>query len=886
MKKLSLLFMILLLFTANITLASPVGKIIYTEGRVDVLKPGQTVATPVSKGDSVEVGDIYRAKSNSKAEIAFVNKNVLRIAQNTRTEIKEYSIEGDRSSGVIKLYRGKVQAIAGEEFVKRVSAFAEGNKLEVHTPNAVAGVRGTVFAVSYEGGITWIFCLEGKVYAFNWANPSVIILIPANFISNVGGENPPTQPMGLGKGYFETYIMPWVTKNLEKITEIWQLGTGGGAGTDTTPPVLTLTSSSATPGWSGDLSSLSFTISSDETAALFYGFDGSEWTSTLGTVSLADIAEGDHTFKYFGIDEAGNVTPVTYLDFDLTRYTYTGVAHNNGSFGMSADVSGNVAAICNQEWGGWNLSLYFGYYESTPSGQFQVVAGGTNSAITGDGYWLSLINMSASGDEVSGTLSGSLNLTHLTQYTLGTGTGTLTGAYLSSGGSGTWEASAQGQYASEDLTFVSDFYADLYYYDGSLPNYEGTLEGLMGGTSSLWTATQTEQALFTAIGTFYYDSNPTQIWGTEVYSNNYQYDTKTTYDGGTYYGYIGGTKDPDNNLDGRFRAIYIDPSNQAGYLMGSLTGKYYSDIDMFEMDGSAYPVQIFDSISGINPGNLYTSLLYNTFGVSGSGTFPSGSIGIDSGQMNETFTPNRELAIWKNVIYGTYSGTTSNTWTLSTTSNIDGSYYSGTETTGTLWSTGSDYKLAGSTVGYGADISTAKTWISVGETLGTYNPGYSSFQAVQMGINLETTQFLTMAGKIGSTPNIAALQAMNIPCVEVGRATLTGSGNGFSSLAMSDVIFFASNALAKPTIWATGSVTGNYSTPPSLGSPIGLSGSGLNANFTFQGWNPGGAPGNWVAGVNGTGGFNGSTTFSGAAAGTGAGSGSGSISGTGAGVAK
>lgn len=447
-----------------------------------------------------------------------------------------------------------------------------------------------------------------------------------------------------------------------------------------------------------------------------------------------------------------------------------------------------------------------------------MVAGGTNGGPAGDGYWLSLINMNASGDELSGTLSGSLTLTHLTEYTLGTGTGTFTtGTYTFDGENGTWEATAQGQYASRDLTFVSDFYADLYYYDGSGPNYEGTLDGLMGGTSSLWTASRTEQALFTAIGTFYYDSNPTQIWSTEVYSYNYQYGTNTTYDGGAYYGYIGGTKDPDNNLDGRFMAIYVNPSNQAGYLMGSLTGKYYSGINMFEMDGSAYPVQIFDSISGINPGNLYTSLLYNTFGVSGSGTFPSGSIGIDSvnSQMSEAYTTNRELAIWKNVIYGTYSGTTSNTWTLSTSSNIYGEYLSGTETTGTLWSTGSDYKLAGSTVGYGADIYTAKTWISVGETLGTYNLDYSSFQAVQMGVNLETRKFLEMAGKIPGTPNIAALQAMNIPCVEVGRATLTGSGNNFTSLSMNDVIFFASNALAKPAIWATGSVTGNYSAPPS-----------------------------------------------------------------------
>src|SRR4030042_464074 len=100
MKRLIIFLGILLLFAANIAFAAPVGKVTYVEGRVDVLKPGKTVAIPVSKGDPVDVGDIYRAKSNSKAEITFVNRNALRIAQNTRTEVKEYAIEGGRSSGV------------------------------------------------------------------------------------------------------------------------------------------------------------------------------------------------------------------------------------------------------------------------------------------------------------------------------------------------------------------------------------------------------------------------------------------------------------------------------------------------------------------------------------------------------------------------------------------------------------------------------------------------------------------------------------------------------------------------------------------------------------------------------------------------------------------
>ncbi|MFH1148224.1 MAG: hypothetical protein V1736_11025, partial [Pseudomonadota bacterium] len=69
--------------------AAPVGRITYLEGRVDVLKSDQNIARPASVGGAVEVGDIYRAKSAGKAEITFVNKNILRIGARTRIEIQE-----------------------------------------------------------------------------------------------------------------------------------------------------------------------------------------------------------------------------------------------------------------------------------------------------------------------------------------------------------------------------------------------------------------------------------------------------------------------------------------------------------------------------------------------------------------------------------------------------------------------------------------------------------------------------------------------------------------------------------------------------------------------------------------------------------------------------
>ncbi len=94
MKRISLAFLLIVfcfLFISTIVAeAAPVGKITRIEGRVDVLKTGQRSVMNVSLGDSVDVGDIYRAKTNSRAEITF----------STRTSSGSHRRHGCRSASI------------------------------------------------------------------------------------------------------------------------------------------------------------------------------------------------------------------------------------------------------------------------------------------------------------------------------------------------------------------------------------------------------------------------------------------------------------------------------------------------------------------------------------------------------------------------------------------------------------------------------------------------------------------------------------------------------------------------------------------------------------------------------------------------------------------
>ena len=139
---------ILIPFTA---LASPVGKFTNVEGRVDITRSDQA-AVQVSIGDEVFEKDIIRAKSKSRAEILFVDGNVMRIAQSTRVEISEFISNDEQKSTVIKLFRGKVQNKV-KKFIG--SLFGRSReRFEVHTPTSVCGVRGTNFFTFYQNGLS------------------------------------------------------------------------------------------------------------------------------------------------------------------------------------------------------------------------------------------------------------------------------------------------------------------------------------------------------------------------------------------------------------------------------------------------------------------------------------------------------------------------------------------------------------------------------------------------------------------------------------------------------------------------------------------------------------------------------------------------------------
>jgi hypothetical protein len=572
-----------------------------------------------------------------------------------------------------------------------------------------------------------------------------------------------------------------------------------------------------------------------------------------------------------------------YLEVDETYFAIVGDISGEG-------IGQGIIIEDPDGYWGWNIwrAGCGGTYESEPTEPWDAVSGFVryDEYENIDGYNISHITGETWSD---GKFIASVSGKQIGRDDIGDITGSMLGTY----NDGTWQALGVGITTDIPLAFGGILNSGSFQWDQTFwLVVDGGLTGLMG------VAEIDGSPSFLSLGTYETDNETNNfyngaLWGVDI--------VDSTPDNGALLGITGGVV-LGNNLEGGLLAIYIKPDGEGyetGYILSdNINGSLYPGLGMYELGGNLISISM--GATSILPDNLNWDSIYGDSPslhlVKGYGTI-EGDLTGEIGSQNINLT-DQNWGIWygSSVSYNSEENPSiPSSWTAYAVGETYGIVYSedgpywdlvgywGSQITGNRIDT--DNKLVGTSIGYFADISATPpiTGISVGETLGTFDPNVYTWQAIQMGAWLETNKFLEMAA---TTEGQAKLQQMNIPCVEVGRATLTGSGNNFTNLNMTDTIFFAPNSGAKPTIWATGNVGGTYTAPPTLDSPIGLSsGSGLNAAFTFKTWDSG--SGKWLSTVNGTGGFNGSTSFQGAGAGTGATSGSGTIKeGTAAGVAK
>ena len=188
-----MLALLLVILIPSLSMAKPVATLTFVRGVVDVLKPDEERARPAKKGDELDVGDIIRTKSRSRAQVTFIDGSKVNIAQKSRIEIKAFSLDPKkkRRSSLLRSFRGKLRALIPKAFL------GEGSRFEIETPTAVAAVRGTdFFSIIKKLPLeSEVLVVKGEVGVRN-IDPAILgeVLLKAGQSTKVARGLPPIKP--------------------------------------------------------------------------------------------------------------------------------------------------------------------------------------------------------------------------------------------------------------------------------------------------------------------------------------------------------------------------------------------------------------------------------------------------------------------------------------------------------------------------------------------------------------------------------------------------------------------------------------------------------------------------------------------------------------------
>jgi hypothetical protein len=164
---------LLLALLASNALATPVGTFIQVEGTVEVLGQGKPPAVPAKVRDGVAKGDLVRTKSQSRAQLRFVDESVLTLSPGSSLLIEDYLYDPQRGyrQAALNLFRGLAYTV-----VNRILQ-TEKPDFVVKTHTAVLGVRGTRFFTLVGARYTGGYLEQGEVEMVARALPTSKVLL-------------------------------------------------------------------------------------------------------------------------------------------------------------------------------------------------------------------------------------------------------------------------------------------------------------------------------------------------------------------------------------------------------------------------------------------------------------------------------------------------------------------------------------------------------------------------------------------------------------------------------------------------------------------------------------------------------------------------------------
>ncbi|MGH7932022.1 MAG: FecR family protein [Candidatus Binataceae bacterium] len=166
------------------------GSITALSGSVKVVRTGTTLTAVY--GMAIDVGDRITTGTNGRATITLTDNSQLELTESSSLTVTQQTLApgGGRAETRASLFGGLVRSLV------RVTPGTPPN-FEVHTPNAVASARGTMYDTQYESGVnregyphckqfTDVSVYDGTVEVSNPTNPGAPpVQVPAGHKTTV-----------------------------------------------------------------------------------------------------------------------------------------------------------------------------------------------------------------------------------------------------------------------------------------------------------------------------------------------------------------------------------------------------------------------------------------------------------------------------------------------------------------------------------------------------------------------------------------------------------------------------------------------------------------------------------------------------------------------------
>jgi hypothetical protein len=176
------------------------GRIIEATGDVEVLAKGETEWKPAEEGMALDEGYSIRSGPDSKAVAVFAEKIIMAVEQDSEVDLEK--LQKSRRTGInfkMNLDKGQLWNDVGKLGSKR-------SKFYIETPQAVTGVRGTVFTVHVSpDSRTRVGVVEGSVNVRTIGLTIMPTVVGENTMTEVSANEAPEAPSAIS----EDYLAQW-----------------------------------------------------------------------------------------------------------------------------------------------------------------------------------------------------------------------------------------------------------------------------------------------------------------------------------------------------------------------------------------------------------------------------------------------------------------------------------------------------------------------------------------------------------------------------------------------------------------------------------------------------------------------------------------------------